>query len=158
MWGIKNNNIIRNYINEYKPVYKSYILNNIHYFEIDNININNGISYIFNLSDLDKLHQKNKPLKILIEYDVLATFASNKCMKQVRDRALTSNNLFDIYYFLNKDLREINLIYNSDNSYNMINAISEQVKKVTIKIINDETQSFIMSKFYSMFLINSIKP
>ena len=29
------------------------------YFEIDNININNGYSYIFNLSELDKLHQKS---------------------------------------------------------------------------------------------------
>ena len=41
---IKNSNIVKTYINKYKPVYKSYKLNNIHYFEIDNININNGIS------------------------------------------------------------------------------------------------------------------
>ena len=55
---IKNSNIVKNYINKYKPVYKSYTSNNIHYFEIVNININNGISYIFNLSELDKLHQQ----------------------------------------------------------------------------------------------------
>ena len=127
---IKNSNIVKKYIllNINQSI-KSYILNNIHYFEIDIININNGISYMSNLSELDKLHQTNKPLKLLIEYELLATFASYKCMKHVCDRALTSNNLFDIYYFLNEDLREINLIYNSDNSYNMINVISEQVKK-----------------------------
>ena len=56
---MKNSNIVIKYINKYKAVYKSYTLNNIHYFEIDNININNGISFTFNLSDLDKLHQKN---------------------------------------------------------------------------------------------------
>ena len=54
---IKNSNIVKNYINKFKPVYKSYksnnIFNNIHYFEIDNINLNNGLSYIFNLSELD---------------------------------------------------------------------------------------------------------
>ena len=44
---IKNSNIVKNYINKYKPVYKSYTLNNTHYFEIENININNGISNIF---------------------------------------------------------------------------------------------------------------
>ena len=55
--NIKNSNIVKHYINKYKPVYKSYTLTNIHYFEIDNININNEISYIFNLSELDKLHQ-----------------------------------------------------------------------------------------------------
>ena len=59
---IKNNNIIKKYINKFKPVYKSYKLNNMQYFEIDNININNGISYIFNLSDLGELHQNHKPL------------------------------------------------------------------------------------------------
>ena len=54
---IKNSNIVKNYINKFKPVYKSYTLNNIHYFEIDNININNELSYVVNLSELDKLHQ-----------------------------------------------------------------------------------------------------
>ena len=91
-------------------MYKSYTLNNIQYFEIDNININNGISYIFNLSELDKLHRKNKPLKLLIEYEILATFASYKCMKRVCDRALTSNSLSDIHFFLNEDLRAINCL------------------------------------------------
>ena len=43
---IKNTNIIRNYINKTKPVYKSYKLNNKQHFEIDNININNGMSFI----------------------------------------------------------------------------------------------------------------
>ena len=144
---IKNNNIIKNYINKFKPVYKSYKLKNSQYFEIDNINmkniINNGISYIFNLSELDKLHQKHKPLKLLIEYDILATSTSFTCLNHVRNRTLTSNNLFDIYYFLNEDLYETNLMY----SRNMVNFISLQVKTITIKVINDERQSFI-SKFY----------
>ena len=118
------------------------------YFEIDNININNGISYIFNLSELDKLHQEHKPLKLLIEYDIFATSTSFTCLNYVRNRTLTSNNLFDIYYFLNKDLYETNLMY----SRNMVNFISLQVKKITIKVINYERQSFI-SKFYS-YLFN----
>ena len=104
---IKNNNIIKNYISKFKPVYKSYKLNNMQYFEIDNINISNGISYIFNLSDLGKLHQNHKPLKLLIEYDILATSTSFTCLNHVRNRTLTSNNLFDIYYFLNKDLMKL---------------------------------------------------
>ena len=143
---IKNNNIIKKYINKFKPVYKSYKLNNMQYFEIDNININNGISYVFNLSDLGKLHQEHKPLKLLIEYDIFATSTSFTCLNHVRNRTLTSNNLFDIYYFLNKDLYETNLVY----SRNMVNFISLQVKKITIKVINYERQSFI-SKFYSYF-------
>ena len=69
-------------------------------------------------------------------------------MKHVCDRVLTSNNLYDIYYFLNEDLYEINLIYNSDN---MVNAISEQVTKISIKIINDDTQSFIVKKIIICF-------
>ena len=141
---IKHNNIIKNYINKFKPVYKSYKLKNSKYFEINNININNGISYIFNLSELDKLHQKHKPLKLLIEYVILAKSTSFTCLNHVRNRTLTSNNLFDIYYFLNKDLYETNLVY----SRNMVNFISLQVKKITIKVINYERQSFI-SKFYS---------
>ena len=116
-------------MNKFKPVYKSYKLNNIHYFEIDNININNGISYIFNLSELDKLHQSHKPLKSLIEYEILATSTSFKCLNQVRNRTLTSINLFDIYYFLNKDLHEIKLVYRR----NMDNLISLQVKKKLLK-------------------------
>ena len=127
---IKNINIIRNYINKFKPVYKSYKLNNMQYFEIDNININNGISYIFNLSDLGKLHQKHKPLKLFIEYEILATSTSFKCLKQVRNRTLTSTNLFDIYYFLNNDLHETKLVY----SHKMVNFISLQVKNVTVKL------------------------
>ena len=127
-------------------MYKSYKLKNSQYFEIDNINmkniINNGISYIFNLSELDKLHQKHKPLKLLIEYDILATSTSFTCLNHVRNRTLTSNNLFDISYFLNEDLYETNLMY----IRNMVNFISLQVKKITIKVINDERQSFI-SKF-----------
>ena len=129
---IKNNNIIKKYISKFKPVYKSYKLNNMQYFEIENININNGISYIFNLSDLGKLHQTHKPLKLLIEYDIFATSTSFTCLNHVRNRTLTSNNLFDIYHFLNKDLYETNLVY----SRNMVNFISLQVKKITIKVIN----------------------
>ena len=94
------------------------------YVEIHNTNINNGISYIFNLSDLGKLHEKHKPLKLLIEYEVLATSTSFKCLKQVRNRTLTSTNLVDIYYFLNKDLHETKLV----DSHSMVNYISLQVK------------------------------
>ena len=131
-------------------MYKSYKLKNTQYFNIDNTNmkniINNGIPYIFNLSELDKLHQKHKPLKFLIEYDIFATSTSFTCLNHVRNRTLTSNNLFDIYFFLNKDLYETNVVY----SRNMVNFISLQVKKIFIKVINDERQSFI-SKFYSYF-------
>ena len=140
---IKNNNIIKNYINKYKPVYKSYTLNNIHYFEIDNININNGISYIFNLSELDKLHQKNKPLKLFIEYDIFVTFSSFTRWFNVCNRTLISIILFDIYCFLNKDLHKVKLVYASD----MTNFISLQVKKITIKVINEDDQ-IIIDDFY----------
>ena len=140
---IKNSNIIKNYINKCKPVYKSYTLNNIHYFEIDNININNGISYIFNLSELDKLHQKSKPLKLFIEYDIFVTFSSFTRWFNVCNRTLISINLFDIYYFLNKDLHKVKLVYASD----MANFISLQVKQITIKVINEDDQ-IIIDDFY----------
>ena len=133
---IKNNNIIKNYISKFKPVYKSYKLNNSQYFEIDNVImkniIKNGISYIFNLSELDKLHQKHKPLKLLIEYDIFVTSTSFTFFNHLRNRTLTSNNLFDIYYFLNSDLYKTNLVYRD----NVANFISLQVKKITIKVIN----------------------
>ena len=122
---IKNKNIIKNYMNTFKPVYKSYKLKNTQYFEIDNISIKNDLSYIFNLSDLDKLHQKHKPLKLLIEYEIFVTSTPFTCLNHVRNRSLTSTNLFDIYYFLNKDLHETKLVYRS----NMENFISLQVKK-----------------------------
>ena len=140
---IKNSNIVKNYINKYKPVYKSYTSNNIHYFEIDNININNGISYIFNLSEIDKLHQKNKPLKLFIEYDIFVTFSSFTRWFHVCNRTLISINLFDIYYFLNKDLHKVKLVYASD----MANFISLQVNKITIKVINEDDQ-LIIDDFY----------
>ena len=140
---IKNSNIIKNYINKYKPVYKSYTLNNMHYFEIDNININNGISYVFNLSELDKLHQKNTPLKLFIEYDIFVTFSSFTRWFNVCNRTLISIKLFDIYYFLNKDLHKVKLVYASD----MDNFISLQVKKITIKVINEDDQ-IIIDDFY----------
>ena len=83
-------------------------MNNKQYCEIDNISINTCISYIFNLSDLDKLHQKQNPLKLLIEYEILATSTSFRCLKQVRNRTLTSTNLFNIYYFLIKTFMKLN--------------------------------------------------
>ena len=140
---LKNSNIVKKYINKYKPVYKSYTLNNIHYFEIDNININNGLSYVFNLSELDKLHQKSKPLKLFIEYDIFVTFSSFTRLFHVCNRTLISINLFDIYYFLNKDLHKVKLVYASD----MANFISLQVKKITIKVINEDDQ-IIIDDFY----------
>ena len=110
-------------------MYKSYKLKNSQYFEIDNTNmkniIENGISYILNLSELDRLHQKHKPLKLLIEYHIFVTSTSFTCLNHVRNRTLTSNNVFDIYYFLNKDLYETNFVY----SRNMDSLISLQVKK-----------------------------
>ena len=137
---IKNSSIIKNYINKFKPVYKSYKLKNSQYFEIDNIImkniIKNGISYIFNLSELDKLHQKHKPLKLLIEYDIFVSSTSFTFFNHLRNRTLTSNNLFDIYYFLNKDLYKTNLVYRD----NVVNFISLQVKKITIKVINEDDQ------------------
>ena len=139
----KNSNIIKNYINKYKPVYKSYTLNNIHYFEIDNININNGFSYIFNLNELDKLHQKSKPLKLFIEYDLFVTFSSFTRWFNVCNRTLISINLFDIYYFLNKDLHKVKLVY----AGGMASFISLQVKKITIKVINEDDQ-IIIDDFY----------
>ena len=134
-------------MNKFKPVYKSYNLNNSQYFEIDNIIvgniIKNGISYIFNLSELDKLHQKHKPLKLLIEYDIFVTSTSFTFFNHLRNRTLTSNNLFDIYYFLNKDLYKTNLVYRD----NVANFISLQVKKITIKVINEDDQ-MIIDDFY----------
>ena len=47
--------------------------------------IKNGISYTFNLNEFDKLHQKHKPLKLLIEYDLLATSTSFTCLNYVRN-------------------------------------------------------------------------
>ena len=141
---IKNSNIVKNYINKYKPVYKSYTLNNIHYFEIDNININNGFSYIFNLSELDKLHQKSKPLKLFIEYDALAIYSPLTHLNHVCNRTLISINLFDIYYFLNKDLHKVKLVYGRSGP---VNLISVQIKKITIKVINDGEQN-IIDDFY----------
>ena len=133
-------------MNKYKPVYKSYTLNNIHYFEIDNININNGISYIFNLSELDKLHQTNKPSKLFIEYDVIATYNLFTRWFHVCNRTLISINLIDIYYFLNKDILKVKLAYAS-SSDDVIYFISLQVKKITIKVINENDQ-IIIDAFY----------
>ena len=141
---IKNSSIVKNYINKYKPVYKSYTLNNIHYFEIDNININKGFSYIFNLSELDKLHQKSKPLKLFIEYDALAIYSSLTHLNHVCNRTLISINLFDIYYFLTKDLHKVKLVYERSSR---VDLISVQIKKITIKVINDGEQN-IIDDFY----------
>ena len=59
------------------------------------------------------------------------------------NRTLISINLFDIYYFLNKDLHKVKLVYASD----MANSISLQVKKITIKVINEDDQ-IIIDDFY----------
>ena len=108
--------MLNKYINKYKPVYKSYTLNNKHYFKIDNININNGISYLFNLSELDKLHKTYTPLKLFIEYDVIATYNLFTRWFHVCNRTLISINLFDIYDFLNKDIHKVKLAYASDSN------------------------------------------
>ena len=59
------------------------------------------------------------------------------------NRTLISINLFDIYYFLNKDLHKVKLVYASD----VVNFISLQVKKITIKVINEDDQ-IIIDDFY----------
>ena len=59
------------------------------------------------------------------------------------NRTLISINLFDIYYFLNKDLHKVKLVYASD----MANFISLQVKKITIKVINEDDH-IIIDDFY----------
>ena len=114
----------------------------MHYFEIENININNGISYIFNLSELDKLHQTNTPLKLFIEYDVIATYNLFTRWFHVCNRTLRSINLFDIYYFLNKDIHKVKLAYAS-SSDDVIYFISLQVKNITIKVINEDDQIIV---------------
>ena len=146
LFKIKSNSIIINYINKFKPVYKSYKLNNKQCFEIDNINIDNGISYIFNLSELDKLHQKHKPLKLLIDYVMFINTESIKSLCPVDNCILTSNNLFDIYYLMNKHINDnTNTFINNVNDF-----ISLRLKKITIKVINEDRQSFI-SNLYSYF-------
>ena len=136
-------------------MYKSYksnkIFHNIHYVEIDNININNGISYILNLSELDKLHQKHKPLKLSIDYVMFINTESIKSPCPVDNCILTSNSLFDIYYFMNKNIHNNTLRFiNNVNDF-----ISLRLKKVTIKVINDDRQS-VISNFYSFFSISNI--
>ena len=149
---IKNSNIVKNYINMFKPVYKSYksnnIFNNIHYFEIDNININNGLSYIFNLSELDKLHQKHKPLNLSIDCFTHVNTSSSKESCKITNRILTSNSLFDIYYFMNEVISH----YTYTFKCMVDDFISLQLNKITIKVINDDRQSCI-SKCYS-YLFN----
>ena len=106
-------------------MYKSYTLNNIHYFEIDNININNGLSYVFNLSELDKLHKTYKPLKLFIEYDALAIYSTLTHLNHVCNRTLIPISLFDICYFLSKDLHKIKLVYGRSGP---VDLISVQIK------------------------------
>ena len=55
------------------------------------------------------------------------------------NRTLISINLFDIYNFPNKDLHKVKLVYASD----IANCISLQVKKITIKVINEDDQIII---------------
>ena len=67
------------------------MFNNIHYIEIDNININIGISHIFSLSELDTLHQKHKPFKLPIDCFTLVSTSSSKESCNITNRILTSN-------------------------------------------------------------------
>ena len=109
-------------------------------FVIDNINIiNNGISYIFNLSELDKLHQKHKPLKLSIDYVMFINTSSIESLCPVDNCILTSNNVFDIYYFMNKHINNNTLSFID----NVDDFSSLRLKKITIKVINDDRQSFI---------------
>ena len=71
------------------------------------------------------------------------TFSSFTRWFNVCNRTSISINLFDIYDFLNKDLHKVKLVYASD----MANFISLQVKKITIKVINEDDQ-MIIDDFY----------
>ena len=119
------------------------------HFETHNININSGISSIFNLSELDKSNQNHKPLKVSIDNAMFVNTESMKSPCPVDNRLLTSNSLIDIYYFMNNDIN------NNTNKcvHNVTDFISLRLKKA-IKVINDDRQSFI-SNFYP-FLINNI--
>ena len=96
------------------------------YVEIDNVKINNGLSYIFNFSELDKLHQKHKPLKLSIAYVMFIDTESIKSPCPVDNRILTSNSLFEIYDFINNDIHNnTNTFINNANVF-----ISLRLKKL----------------------------
>ena len=98
----------------YKSCKSNNIFNNIHYFEIDNININDGISYILNLSELDKLHQTHKPSKLSIDYIMFINTSSIKSLCPVDNCILTSNIFFDFYYFMNKHIHTNTLTFTNN--------------------------------------------
>ena len=81
------------------------------YFEFDSMNINTGISYVLNSSELDKLHQKHKPLKLSIDYVMFISTSSIKGWCPVDNRISTSNNVFNVYYFMNKDMNNNTLAF-----------------------------------------------
>ena len=70
-------------------------------------------------------------------------------MNHVCNQTLISINLFDIYYFLNKDLHKIKLVYGRSGP---VDLISVQIKKITIKVINDGGQR-INDDFYFYFYL-----
>ena len=53
---------------------------------------------------LFNVHQKHKPLQLSIEHVMFISTESIKSPCPADNRILTSNNLFDMYYFLNKDI------------------------------------------------------
>ena len=78
---------------------------------------------------------------------------SIKSPRPVDNRILTSNGLFDIYYFMNKD----NNSHTNTFKCMVDDFTSLQLKEITVNIIDDDKQSYI-SNFCSYFLMNSIKP
>ena len=106
---------------------------------------------MFNLSELDKLHQTHIPLKVSIDYVMVLSTSSNTSLCPVDNRILTSNSLFDIYYVMNNGIN-----HNTHTFINNVNdCISLRLENITIKIINGDKQSFI-SNMFLYFLINSI--
>ena len=85
-----------------KPVCSPYKKKNMQCTEIDNINANNGVSYISNLSELDKLLQKQKALDVSMGVVVIIHTSSNKSSCAVDNRILASNSLFGMHYSMNK--------------------------------------------------------
>ena len=103
---------------------------------------------MFNLSELEKLHQKHKPLKLSIDYVMFINTSSIKSLCPVDNCILTSNNVFDTYYFLNININNNNI---TNNTLSFIDKVDDFISlrlKKNIKVINDDRQSFI-SKCYS---------
>ena len=85
------------------------------------------------------MHQKHKPLQLSIDFVMFINTESIKNPCPVDNRILTSKYLLDTYYFLNKDIN------NYTNTFKCMvgDFIPLQLKKIAIKIIDDDKQSYI---------------